>query len=646
METPTARVMKEKRFRIGAGQVDPYRYYYVALSPAKGLEIDGRITEILGVQGLADSPSYGNYKDKAVDIKYQFLEEGKFMPALAAGIMDPQGTRIYTSQYVVASKQIYPFDFTIGLGNGRFGKRSLPAETEGIGAELFTNPRGWLRDARPFGGVQFAISDKYALMLEYNPIKYEVQVNDPAQSRYFTGPVPSQFNYGFRWKPFTLTEIDVSYQRGDSFGISLSMGFDVGQPLIPIYDHPYKESAKERVNPLEQRLANVLYRSGFRNIGIRMKNGELWIEAQNDKYFYAQRAIGVILKTVNDLVPDDIRDVHVILTQNQIPVVELTSKRSDLKEYYSEKLTLNEFLYLSKIRTDTTERTNANLEDRKYFSFGIKPDFHPYFESREGFFKYRLGASIWTGYHPWKGMTIVGGVETYPLRNVPRENVGTSRFPVRSDVALYLQNNIMLGRLMFDQIFKMTHEIYGRFSGGLLEYMYAGVDGEIARPLLDGRFFVGLSGSIVRQRDPDSYFGLRDSFKDVLKPAFFNMRLNLPEIETSVDAKIGQFLAGDKGTRIAINKFINGITLSVWYSWTNTTMFNDSFNKGYHDKGVSIKIPIRLFSGSDSKSAFDYNVSPWTRDVAQDIDHYNTLFDLFGRNTKIYLDKDKAVMYK
>ncbi len=38
METPTARVLREGRYRFGVSQVDPYRYYYGAISPLKGLE--------------------------------------------------------------------------------------------------------------------------------------------------------------------------------------------------------------------------------------------------------------------------------------------------------------------------------------------------------------------------------------------------------------------------------------------------------------------------------------------------------------------------------------------------------------------------------------------------------------------------------
>ena len=124
------------------------------------------------------------------------------------------------------------------------------------------------------------------------------------------------------------------------------------------------------------------------------------------------------------------------------------------------------------------------------------------------------------------------------------------------------------------------------------------------------------------------------------------MRLNIPEKEIAIDLKSGKFLAGDKGTKITISKFINGVVLSVWYSVTDTSMFKDSFNRGYHDKGIMVTIPMRLFQGADSKTAYSYSLSPWTRDVAQDIEHFNSLFDYMGRNSKIFLDKDKRMMYK
>jgi hypothetical protein len=98
------------------------------------------------------------------------------------------------------------------------------------------------------------------------------------------------------------------------------------------------------------------------------------------------------------------------------------------------------------------------------------------------------------------------------------------------------------------------------------------------------------------------------------------------------------------GTRITLSKFFNGVILSVWYSATDTSGFTDSFNRGYHDKGIAITIPLRLFRGTDSRTAYSFAVSPWTRDVAQDIAHHSSLFDYIGRNTGVYLEKDRRMM--
>ena len=78
--------------------------------------------------------------------------KGKFCPALALGIRDPTGNRLYTGQYLVASKQIYPFDFTLGFGDGRFGKQPLIVNsTDAFGAEIFNHPRNGRRTAALLG---------------------------------------------------------------------------------------------------------------------------------------------------------------------------------------------------------------------------------------------------------------------------------------------------------------------------------------------------------------------------------------------------------------------------------------------------------------------------------------------------------------
>ncbi len=642
MEIPTARVMKENTYRLGAAEVSPYRYYYGALGLFPGLEIDGRVTEIIGVKGF-ENTSYGWYKDKAFDVKYRFLPESKYVPSLAIGIMDPQGTRLYPSQYIVASKQIYPFDFTIGFGNGRFGKKPLAASNEGIKAEIFTDPKQWFKDSQIFWGVQFSPSDKYSLMMEYSPIKFEKQVFDPARRKYFDKAVPSKFNFGFRWKPLKWAEVDVSYQRGDQFGINLSTLFEIGKPLIPIYDEPHRERADDTSYSPETRLINALFASGFINIQVKMNVNDVWIEAQNNRYFYVTKAVGVILNLVNDITPRHIENIHVIMNSNGIPLFKFSAIRADIGDWQTEKLSNDELIYLSNFDPSVTEGPDTRVFHQKFFDYGLKPSFENYINDPSGFFKYRFGLAAWGSYHPWRGATFLAQPEWYPINNI---STRTSPLidAVRSDFALYKENDVTLARLMFDQIYKATNQWYGRISAGYLELQYAGLYGEVATSLMNGRIMLGVGGSAVRKRDPDNVLKLSDDYTQTYKTAFFNSRLNVPEYDVTLDMKAGRFLAGDKGAKFTISKFIKGVTISAWYSVTDTSDLRDPSNRGYHDKGISVVIPIRIFRGSDSKTSYSYALSPWTRDVAQDVNQYESLFDFIGRNIKIFFDKDSKWM--
>jgi hypothetical protein len=543
----------------------------------------------------------------------------------------------------VASKQIYPFDFTIGLGNGRFGKRPLQASDEGIKAEIFTDPKQWLKDSQIFWGIQFSPSDKYSFMMEYSPIKFEKQIYDPVQKKYFNSPVPSKLNFGLRWKPLKWAEVDATYQRGEQFGINLSTVFEIGQPFIPIYDQQYSEKASDKGYPVETRLINALFASGFSNIQIKVNVNDIWIEAQNNKYFYVTKAVEVILKVINEIAPAHIENIHIIMNSNGIPLFEFSAIRADIRDWQAEKLTTNEFIYLSKFDSSVADGPDTRILHHDFFDYGIKPSLESYLNDPSGFFKYRFGLAAWGSYHPWKGSTFLAQPEWYPFNNISSETPPLID-PVRSDIVLYKEKNITLARLMFDQVYKASDEFYGRITAGYLELQYAGLYGEVAKSLMKGRILLGLGGSAVRKRDPDNPFKLSDDYTQIYKTAFLNSRLNIPEYELALDVKAGRFLGGDKGARFSVSKFINGVTISAWYSVTDTSGFKDPENRGYHDKGIAIVIPIRLFKGTDSKTSYSYVLSPWTRDVAQDVNQYESLFDFIGRNVKLFFDKDSKWM--
>ena len=644
-ETPTARMMPENRYRFGATQVYPYRSYFGTVGMFDRLEVNGRVTEVIGVKVFTNLPgsNYGNDKDKAVDAKFLFLKEGKYRPALAVVVSDPTGTGLYASQAIVASKQIFPFDFSLGFGNGRLGKNPLSPKGEGFNVELFSNPAKWAREALPFGGVQFAPAAWLSLMAEYSPVRYERQTQDPAQPKYFTSPVPSRLNVGVRVKPLKWMEIDASWQRGNEIGVSASVAFDIGRPLVPIHDPPYRESFDASREPLADRIGLALSEVGFSDIGVSSDGFTLRIDAQNDRYFFAPRAVEALLSTIAPFLPPNVEYVRVQLKENGLPSAEAAVPASALSRDSDGRLSTQRRREATGFRSAGFDAPIRAITHRRWFDYSLKPSFETFLNDPSGFFKYRVGLVGSLSAFPWRGGTTLLELDAYPLNNISTSNAPLSR-PIRSDVADYMRQDVSLGRVLFAQTFATRDPAYLRLEAGMLESMFGGADGEVALPLWGGRILAGASGSLVRKRAPDEPFGFRGN--ENYHTALLLGRLNVPEIDAAIDAKWGRFLAGDRGVRVTVSKFVRGVTLSAWYSATDTGVFTDPYNRGYHDKGISVEIPIRLFIGRDSKTTYQYSLSPWTRDVAQDIHRYLPLFDRIGRNAGVLLDKDRRSIYR
>lgn len=645
LEIPNARTLSYGEYRVGVTQVEPYRYYFGALSPYKGLELQGTVTEILDTKVEDKSnvwSNYGNYKDKAAGLKYKITEEGKWLPSIAVGVYDPHGTRLYASQYVVASKQIYPFDFTLGFGNGRFGKRPLESISEEAGGgtikiEMLTDPKKWLDEGQFFYGIQFSPTKNFSLMAEYAPIKYE-SLREPAV-KYYKNGVKSNVNYAIRYSPYDWVDIKGSFQRGEELGVQVSFKFNIGEPMIPIYHKPYIESDEMRLKPLEKRVIYALSQIGFIDISVDITKYAIFLELENNRYFYIEDAIENLLETLHKILPDNIEYFNILFTKNRIPSFRIELERSTFDDYINERIDYDTFYNLSKFDLDVVKVSFGHKTASNRFIYGLKPSFGAFLNDPSGFFKYRIGLKGWIGYKFTTGGTFVTSLETFPINNISSINQPLS-IPVRSDIVDFKDNKIWLGSMMIDKIDKYSGNLYTRYSFGILETQFAGIDMEVAKPFLGGRVLLGLNSSIVKKRDSENFFRLKDNpQKEYYKTLFFNTRFNFPTNEVAIDLQNGYFLAGDKGTKITISKTIKGVVLSAWYSYTNTDVFKDNINRNYHDKGIAVSIPLRIFKGADSKTSYSFALSPWTRDVAQDIAHYNPLFNYIGRDLKIFVDK-------
>lgn len=646
LEIPDARIMKKEMWRANIRQVSPYRFYSLTFTPFEGIELTGRITEIIGVKASSDPKwkGYGNYKDKAVDLKFRLIREEKYLPQIAIGIMDPHGTRLYPSQYVVMSKKIYPLDLTVGFGNGRFGKRALITKGEGFYVEMFQNPKKWLQESKFFSGVRLDATQKLSFVLEYDPTLYAKQELDPAKRKYFSKEPKTKLNVGLIYRPFEWMDLTFAYERGNKLGFGIASSFEIGNPLLPISDKIYKEAPSVKEKSPEERIKICLFEMGFKDIGVKIDDDTLFIDLRNDKYFYLPKAIHVVFGCIYPFIPPYVDKVIITFVEKDIPITAIKAKRSDIALYSRGEISLYELISICEISSPPYLRTEEKFGYEK-FIFGFKPQISLYVNDPSGFWKGKLGIVAYGDYKIRDSFTLKLALSLYPLKNVS-STVAPLSIPVRSDIVSYLKKPFWPDMLAISKMGKNKEGVYYRISGGYLEYEYAGVDAEIAKPYFNGRIFAGASGSIVKKRDPKSPFLLKDEdIKRYYAPFFVNLRLNVPEIDTFFDIKGGRFLAGDFGVRIGISKWIKGVTISAWMGITDTSVFKDRFNRGYRDKGISVMIPMRIFEGKESRTVYGYSISPWTRDVAQDIHHPENLFDIIGRNVKKMLDRDIELVY-
>jgi Bacterial putative lipoprotein (DUF940). len=242
---PNARFMDEARMRFNFSGSFPYEYTSLTTSPFNWFEATYRYTEIKDEQyGPSIYSNNQSLKDKGFDVKFRIFKESLYMPSVAVGLNDIAGTGLFSSEYIVATKNYKDIDFTLGLGFGLLGNeggisnpftslsenfKRRPAYT-GLGGE-FSFGTWFSGDASLFGGMEYDLK-KYGLRLklEYDPSNLdEIGKVDKVKSR---------FNIGATYPLSESLTLSASFERGDEIrvGFILTGNFlddTVGKPKPP-----------------------------------------------------------------------------------------------------------------------------------------------------------------------------------------------------------------------------------------------------------------------------------------------------------------------------------------------------------------------------------------------------------------------------
>jgi len=632
-ETPNARILEDGELRIGYAYADPYQWIVIGMGVYPGLEVTGRYTEITNIpSGLGEA--FGANKDKAVDFKYQILAETRGHPAIAVGVQDLIGTRLFPAEYIVISRQIFPFDFTLGLGTKR-----LSGNLEFLGIE----------DVGIFGGIEWAFHKRANLVLEYNPIEYE---NDPPSGRGVPEGASSPINLGIKGEVLRGVNLGVSWQRGDTFGVMANLSVKLGDSILPkapdppkwrtTAPPPFKEMDAE---PRMQHIQREIEKAGFRDVSVYTNGTTLTAEFANQRYIQNQKAAGRVLRILLAYAPKHIDMLAAVMTRWRIPILKVSVRPGHLDKYLMGKMRQDIFEELVKVETVRAKNLGplrdmaaADRSKKPDWNWGIKPEFQTFFNDPSGVFKFRVGIK------PYANATLAKGSQIFGSYMIPfYSNISSSNpIPpdaVRSDVFLYLGDEPTLDRLEFNQVFRLNKQTFGIVSTGYFDLMYAGFAGEALTFFGNGSVAIGASGDWVQKRVPGTNFELFDD-QDYYT-ALGNLYTYIRPFDVTLLTQYGHFLGGDVGFRFEASRtYENGTVIGAWYSVTDTDNFLTDENRDYNDKGVFVRIPANMFSPRETRTTYRYSFQPWTRDVAQTVWHRTNLYN-FGQDLMPFRFKGK-----
>ncbi len=623
MEIPNARILEDGVVRIGGTYASPYRWLTGGMGILPGLEFSGRLTAITNIPAL--TPEYGSNKDKAFDLKYQILAETKQMPAIAVGINDFWGTGLFPSEYIVMSRQIFPFDITLGVGSKRFSG----------GSAKFIND-----DYSVFGGFELKLSDRFMFMAEYNPIKYEV---DKPSARGVPEGAKYPVNVGLRARLITGIDIGLSFQRGNTIGLMFHLHNLLGESVLPFRPDPAPLVAIDRrsFDKRDQRemaedIHQAILKAGFSDVTVYTDGRDLIAEFENTKYLSNQKAVGRVLRILLFHSPEDTDRIIAVLKKSNMPILKISVKPDHMEKFIfreiSDEVFLNKLIDLQVVANPLESQKDSYIsvtEEKEIIDYSLDPLLNIYWNDPSGFFKFRSGIAGNLTVDLWKGaslntrmvLPIYSNIESPISDDLPSD-------VVRSDLHRYMRNDFSVDRLLFNQTLRISERIFGRVSMGYFERMYAGVGGEALYFPGEGRMAFGIEGDWVRKRAPGKALELMDVDRHSVLANFYYY---YSPLEITFHAQYGRFLAGDMGWMFDFNRrYPTGVKLGVYASFTDTDDVPHSFNKGYNHKGIYLSIPIRTFLTHDSPRTLNYGLSPWTRDVAQAVPHYGDLFDLAG----------------
>ncbi|MBD3750792.1 MAG: YjbH domain-containing protein, partial [Sphingobacteriales bacterium] len=642
IEMPSARMAPDGEFGVHLSQIAPYSRYVVYGQPLPWLEVLFKYTDIANREYGAGSSQ--GYKDKSVDVKARLWEESYYWPEVSVGIRDVGGTGLFSSEYLVASKQWGRWDVSLGLGWGYLASRgdfpnplaqlsdSYKTRETDTGQGGTIDPTTFFAGERMslFAGVSYHMADwPVVLKLEYDANDYQ---HEP-KGNVFKQDLP--FNVGAVYALNKGVDLHAGYARGNELMLGITFHTNVAQDGMAKLLDAQPEAVQLDYSPEKQpvdwpQVAHKLCdEAGFCAESIQLRGDTLQVDGKQNTYIAKAKGLGRASRILTNRVGSEVERFSFVETERNLTFNQVTIDRKTFHKVATletEPDTLAD--KVSYAMTTPVEETEAVVYQAKpsRLSYSLEPKFSGSFGGPDGFLLYQLraaGAATYkfTGSNWLSGSIGIGLIDNYDLfeyeapSNLPR---------VRTEVRDYLKTSrVRIDNLQFNSVGQPGRDWFVMGYAGYLESMFGGIGGEVLYRPYGRSWALGLDVNHVKKRDYDQRFDFLDYEVNTGHLTAYYRTQNQVEVKLSA----GQYLAKDKGVTLDLSRtFKSGATMGVWA--TKTDVSAEEFGEGSFDKGFYFSFPLDIFWFKSTTNNFGFRWQFLTRDGGQKLGRQYSLYDL------------------
>ncbi len=572
------------------------------------------------------------YKDKSFNLKLRLIKETDNFPELSIGFRDFIGTGKFSGEYIVSSKRIGDFDFTVGVGWGSLSS-----------GDGFANPFIDIDDhfksrLKPYGrGGDFEfdrwftgekVSSFYGVeyINKYSGIRFKL---DYDSSSAFNIPKESDFAFGLSIPASKFLDINLFKHRGNSLGFGISYKANYANQIVKknefvneiIFNEADKKILFESDEVFSGTINMILREYGIYTQEVFLYDKKVNLIVDQSRYRNLNTATKRIVELTRSIFDTrGIEELSITYKTGNVNIGQVNFSLNRFEKFLDNSLSLSElnsFLnYSNYYNLDKKNRIFKGNIDYPSYYWGFKPDLKNHVGAPEAFYSGQIGVLTGGGIDLDKNSKIDTSISLSIYQNLDQLRlVSYSNLPkVRSDIREYLQEKYALRDLTYtyitDPIYSEKLLFFGGLKVGLFEEMFGGVGGEVIMRDITQPWYISANYYWVKQRE----FNQRLSFRNYETfTGHLNFTWETPIEGVKLVLSGGRYLAKDSGITVNMSKtFRTGFTIGFFA--TKTDVSTQEFGEGSFDKGIYFSIPLDLVSSNFRKDNARFVWRNLTRD--------------------------------